>query len=739
MNKNFIKAGNERCSFEKHVSAPYFRRSFMLDFVPDTAEISVCGLGFYLLYINGVEITKGELAPYISNPDDYCYYDSYDLKKYLKKGENVIGIVLGNGFMNCFGGSVWDFDKADWTGVPRVAVSFFAQSGDMRLEFIADSEFKVSSSPITFDELRMGEFYDARLEQPGWNEPGFDDSGWESAASCEAPRGELCLCRADPIKVIKELKPQKITEQDGGYLYDFGENSAGVCRLKIKAEPGQRIIMQHGEILTGGSFDNSNINYEEEWGDYIQKDIYTAKGEGTEVYTPRFTYHGFRYVFVSGITPSQATEDLLTYCVMSSDLKEIGGFHCSDETVNTLFEMVQRADRSNFYYFPTDCPHREKNGWTGDASMSADQMIMMYDADVSWRVWLDNIRKSQSDEGILPGIVPTGGWGFAWGNGPAWDSVLFNLPYMLYRYRGDTEVIRENSHAMLRYLEYILKRRSADGTVAIGLGDWVPVGKPSKDYDAPLALTDSIMVMDMAKKAAEMFNAVGYTHNARYAEGIYRDMRDTIRRVLIDKSTMLASGNCQTSQAMSLYYGVFEESEEKEAFVRLIELIHAKGDNFDCGFLGMHVLFHVLSKFGESELAFHMITKKEYPSYACLIDRGETAMVEQFVPEKDIPEGVISSSHNHHFLADISRWFMCELAGLYIVNSQEVEIRPKFIEKIDFASAYYDLPKGRAEVSWKRTADGIKLDVNCCDGVVCNIVLENGYSMQNGIVVKTNK
>jgi len=735
MNKNFIKATVDKCTFDNHVPAPYVRRSFKLDFVPDTATISICGLGFYILYINGKEITKGEMAPYISNPDHYCYYDTYDIKKYLNSGENVIGIILGNGFMNCFGGNVWRFDKNDWTGTPRMALEFSAHNDDQSLEFIADECFKTYPSPILFDDIRMGMHYDARNEQNDWNEIGFDDSNWSSMLPAETPRGEMSLCKADPIVVTREIKPISICGHQGGYLYDFGENTAGVCRLKINAECGQKIILRHGEILKDGEFDMSNINYEKYWSDYNQKDIYIAKGEGTEYFTPRFTYHGFRYVLVEGISETQATEELLTYCVMNSDLKTIGGFKCSDETVNTLYEMVQRSDLSNFYYFPSDCPHREKNGWTGDVSLSADQMIMMYDADISWRVWLDNVRKAQDNTGRLPGVVPTGDWGYENVNGPTWDSALFNVPYMLYKYRGDTDVIKENAHAMMRYLAYILTRRNDDGTIAYGIGDYNPVNKPCRDYDTPLEFTDSLMVMDMARKASEMFDVIGYTHNARYARGIYEDMRCVIRSKFINDK-FVVSGSSQSSQSLALYYGVFEEHEEKCAFKHLVEFIHAKNDSFDCGFLGMHVIFHVLSKFGESELAFKMIMKKEYPSYARLIELGETTLPEQFKPEKDAHPGIISSSHNHHIFGDISRWFMCEIAGLYIVNSEEVEVHPKFIDSLEFASAYYDLPKGRVEVLWQRVPEGIKLDVNCCDGIVCNIVLEDEYVFKDCIVIK---
>ena len=722
LQKKFIKATSAYCSFDNHVNAPYLRRSFTLDFTPETARIAICGLGFYRLFINGKDITKGALAPYISNPDHYCYYDTYDLSDQLGQGENVIGILLGNGFMNPFGGAIWDFEKADWKGAPRVALELTAQGEGKELRLEADESFKVHPSPILFDEYRMGEHYDAGLEIKGWNMPGFDDGSWENAIPAETPRGELKKCEAEPIRVQKRLQPVSITKCEDGYLYDFGENTAGLTELTITAQPGQQITLWHGEILQEGKFYFKNIIFErpgfEFYYEYNQKTIYIAKGGEKERYVPSFVYYGFRYVLVQGITEEQATKDLLTYLVMNSDLRHIGGFECSDETANTLFEMVKRSDLANFYYFPTDCPHREKNGWTGDASMSSDHMALLYDVEDSWREWLRNIGKSQNAVGAIPGIVPTFDWGFAWGNGPAWDSVLFNLPYMLYKYRGNTDVIRENAHAMVRYLEYILTRRSEDGTVAIGLGDWVPVGKPADAYDAPLALTDSIMVMDMAKKAHEMLKAIGYDRPAQLAEGVYRDMRSAIRDNLLDHETMEMAGKCQSSQAMALYYGVFETAEEEKAFQNLLRYIHQNNDSFDCGFLGMHVLFHVLSDFGQGELAYHMITKKEYPSYGHMIVCGDTAMTETF-----LRQGKIGSSHNHHFLGDIARWFMTRVAGLYIADDTHVEIRPDYISFLTFAGAYYELPAGKVSVHWEKKGEIYELKVSCPEAVDCKLVL----------------
>ncbi len=729
MEKNFIRATDVYGTLEDYVFAPYMRRSFELEFVPDNAQISICGLGFYVLCINGIDITKGHIAPYISNPDHYCYYDSYDITEHLVCGKNTVGIILGNGFMNSLGGYTWDFDKAPWRGTPRVAFELVAEANDREtVKIVADEDVRVNTSPIYFDDIRYGEYYDARASIDAWSLPNFDDSNWKFAIPAKAPRGELKLCNAEPIKVSKVIKAKNIIKCKKGYIYDFGVNSAGVCRLTVKNSiSGQRLVLRYAERVKDGELCVDGTVFEGRFPHYYdnnQKDVYICRGGESETWKPSFTYHGFRYVLVEGLEDSQATEDLLTFEIMHSALKKHGDFQCSNETVNTLFAMVQNSDMSNFYYYPTDCPHREKNGWTGDAALSCFHMMMLYDCEHSFEEWLACIRKSQNDKGALPGIVPTDTWGYEWGNGPGWDSVAFYLPYECWRLRGNTQIIKDNAHMMVRYLEYVMTRRNSDGTVSIGLGDWASVGRRYSKFLTPLEVSDSIIVMDMAKKAAEMFDSVGYTHQASFAKGIYDDMRATVRRELLDKEKCILKGRTQTAQAMGLYHGIFEDDECNKAFAVLLELIHESNDSIDCGIYGMLTMFHVLSWYGESELALKMIIKDEYPSYGNLILEGETSL-----PERFMPDGAPYDSHNHHFFGDISRWFICEIAGLKVKGCKDVVISPQFMKSIDWAEAEYELPDGKVFVHWQRKSDeSIDVEYSCPNNVKCDLILPQTIS-----------
>ncbi len=756
----FIKASREMCDFDHPVPAPYLRKAFTLAADPTHAEITICGLGFYELFINGQNITKGPLAPYISNPDDVCYYDHYSLDGLLKKGKNAIGILLGNGFRNAFGGFVWDFDKAPCRGVPTVALCLEARDGQNTLEIEADETFRTHPSPVLFDDERMGCRYDARKEIPGWSAPDFDDSAWAFAMPEKKPRGIAKLCEAEPIAVTDTLSAVQITYHDEmpycyesmkndaaplkdavakrAYVYDFGVNGAGVTRLTIKnSVPGQKIIIRHAEDLVHGEVSvNSTIflrrDTARQYIEYGQTDVYTCKG-GDETFTPVFKYDGFRYAIVEGLTAEQATPDAVAFLVMNSDLKERADFSCSDPTLNKLQACARRSDLSNFYYFPTDCPHREKNGWTGDASVSSEHMLLNLTAEKSLREWLLNIRLSQRADGALPGIVPTGGWGFAWGNGPAWDSVCVNLPYYIYRFTGDRDVILENAAMMMRYLYYAARRRDERGLIAIGLGDWLdPFEKEHGGIASPLSVTDSATIYDISRKAAFLFSQAGLAREADYARAFAGDMRNSFRKHLIDPETKTAAGDCQTSQALAIETGLFDECELPLARRRLIEIIHRDGDVNACGMIGLRYIYHALIHAGEADLAYQLITSTSRSCYGYWMAHGATSLWECFPDLETGTEG----SKNHHFMGDISSLFIQEFAGLKpnprCDDVNAFEISPHFVKRLNFAEAYYNSPKGKIFVRWDRTPSAIAIRISAPKETRGRLLLPEGYALADG-------
>jgi alpha-L-rhamnosidase len=632
-------------------------------------------------------------------------------------------VWLGNGIQNNPGGYVWDFDTAPWVAAPCLGCRL--TFSDRTIE--SDESFRVAPSPLLMDDFRWGEVYDANRELPGWNAPGFDDGDWRIAQGCPRPSGRLVPCDCEPIAVIREIPPVSIEREPDGWRYDFGVNTAGVCRMNITGRPGQRVELYHGELLANGRFDNGNLNFHRSDLDVnVQRDVYTCRG-GEECYEPVFTYHAFRYVLVKGLEDHQAVPSLLTLIEFHSALAERGRFECSDPIVNQIQEITLRSDLSCFHYFPNDCPHREKNGWTADAALSCEQMLINLAPEKSLRQWLHAIRMAQDERGALPGIVPTGGWGFAWGNGPAWDNVLFYLPYFMYQYRWDDAVLRENAHAMLRYLQYIGTKRDAEGLYAVGLGDWCPAGREADDYKAPLRVTDTILVADLAHKAAEMFAASGLTREEAFARDLYIETRAAFRQRLIDRASLMAEGACQTSQAMALFYGMFEPEETGRAFERLLELVHAADDHLDVGVLGGRVLFHVLTAYGHSELAYHLITRPDFPSYGDWVARGATTLWEEFLKEGS----PTPYSRNHHFWGDVSGWFYRALGGIR-VSFRRVDIRPAFVPPLTEVRCEHVTPAGTTRVHWTRDDGAVMLRVEAPKNLEGRIALQTPWRFEDG-------
>lgn len=733
----FIKATDKYCSLDEHVAAPIFRKTFELSDEVKAATLEIAVTGFYVLYVNGVDITKGLLAPYIANPDHIVYLDRYDIAPYLHEGKNAIAAILGNGFANQDVTS-WEFNVAPFRTAPKLAVSVKIDTPTGVNEFYSDESFKIRDSAYLFDMYRYGVIYDARREEEGFALADFDDSSWDYAKLADAPKGNITPSRALPIKIREELKPVRVERQSDfyclyykngepmkecyisdGYLYDFGVNTAGVCRLKIKGEIGQKITVRHGENLKDGRFDiGSTVTVKADTTrtiNYLQTDVYYLRGGEEEIFFPQFTYHGFRFAFVEGITAEQATEELLTYAVFNTDIPLRSHFECSDSVLSALYDITIRADLSNFHHFPTDCPHREKNGWTGDASVSAHQLLLAFDCAEALGVWLESARYAQTPEGKLPGIIPTSTWGYAWGSGPAWDAVIFNVPYYIYRYDGRVDIIADNADMMEKYLHYIATRRDSRGLVACGLGDWCQPRRDGEAIASPLELTDSLQVLEMAQKAMLMFKVIGRTEAANYAQSLAEEMRAAIREHLINGETRVAIGNCQTSQALAIRFGLFTDGELPDAYGKLIEMIRAKDDHVYCGMIGLRHIFHVLFENGDADLALKMITRPDAPSYGSMLELGATALFESLIPNG------LNESENHHFYGDILHLFISKLVGIRVnptlTNTQSAVITPIIPSTVSHASASYDFRCGTLYVKWQKISDThIRVEISAPKG-----------------------
>ncbi len=722
----FVSASAEKNEFSRHVAAPYIRKSFNLTAAPQKAELCVCGLGFYRLFVNGRELTRGVLAPYISNPDDICCYDIYDLKNVLRAGKNAVTFLLGNGMQNCIGGAVWDFEKAAFRSSPKLAA---ALECDGETVFGSMEDAVCADSPVTFDDLRSGEHYDMRRYDSAVFSADYDDSAWKKAVRVAAPKGEKRVRVSEPVVISHYLhgrligkgtlkepeKPMKNGEYplpadeviSTGYVYDFGVNTAGMFRLELNARAGQKVILQFGEVYENGVLDVTQMYFLPHG--YDHRAVLVCR-DGENICSPSFTYFGARYCLVYGIDEEQAKTLTLDFGVCHSDLERRGFFACSNPVANALYANCIRSDLANFVHFPTDCPQREKNGWTGDASVSAEQFMTNFECLRSFSEWLKHIQKAQRPDGELPGIVPTGGWGFDWGNGPGWDAVCVNLPYAAWKFDGDTEILRDNADMIDRYFDYLGSKVRSDGTYEFGLGDWCPVGGTIK---APLALTDSCTLYDILRKGELIFKKLGMDERAEKAASKAASLRAAVRKNLINGC--IAAGECQTSQAMCLYYGLFDPDEFDTAYGVLMQMIGSAGGRFDGGIFGARCIFRLLAEHGDAAKAFDMICRTDGPSFGEWIAQGATSMYENF----GAPQ-----SRNHHFYGDISAFFIKHIAGIDYSRFDGVAravVSPAFIPGLD--RAYGETCGVRAE--WRRSGRNVILTVAPGEAVG-RIVLQSG-------------
>ena len=724
--KQYIAATTAYNTAERYIPQPLLRRTFHVGEGLKCAELTIGSLGYYEVHVNGIDITKGLMAPYRSAPDTINYFDRYDVTAQLTAGKNCLGAILGNGIQNSIE-PTWNFNELPWRSAPALAFCLTLTYGDRTETIESDSQTLSADSPILFNDFHYGEYYDARLEQPGWDLPDFDDSAWKPALLAAAPDDEPRLCEAEPIRIVGERKPIEIRKQrDGSFIYDFGVNDSGLCLLKINGNPGQKLTLRYFECLQDGKPYLNNIRFAPDR--RFQEDEYTCAG-GDATHLARFTYHGFRYVWISGIEKEQATEELLTCLIIHSDVETIGSFTCSNEIINKLQECTLRSDLSNLHYFPTDCPHREKNGWTADASLSTEQFLLNIAPENCYREWLRIIYKTRDERGALPGIIPTGGWGFHWGNGPAWDNVIAWIPYFTYRYRGDRRIIEEAAAPLLRYLRYLQTRRDEKGLLAIGLGDWCQAATAGGgSFETPLVVTDTILSLDIARKAAFIYEELGLAAEKAEADTLADSLYTSIRTHLVANNTIY--GETQTAQAMGIFYEIFTAEEKPAAFAKLVELIHVKNDFMAVGVLGGRCIFRVLAEFGRIDLAMKMMLRPEFPSYGNWIIRGTTTLWENFHPE-----GEKLDSRNHHFWGDISAWFYRYLGGIDLNPTardvNHLNVAPLFPDGMEHAAATHRHPAGEIATRWERNGNTVTLQVTVPDALHGEILAPNGWYFEN--------
>lgn len=699
---------------------PLLRREFAVEKPIKRARVYVTGLGYYELSINGKKVGDRRLEPGYTRYDKRVLYATHDVTDMLRTGRNALGMMLGNGWFNVQAKAAWDFDKAPWRASPRMLLELRIEFEDGSTETIAsDEKWKSSDGPITFNGIYGGETYDATREQKGWNEPEFDDAKWDAAEVVKGPGGRLVAQAMQPIKVDKTLTPVKVTEpKPGVFVFDAGQNLAGNAELKIEGSAGTKITMKYGERLNDDGTVNQDIIAVHVWNkdrnQQFQTDTYILKGEGEENWQSRFVYHGFQYVEVAGAS-SKLTADNLKINFIHSAVPEAGHFACSNPLFNQIWENARWSFLSNLHGIPTDCPHREKNGWMADAHLACETALWNYDAVTVYEKWLDDMADEQQADGKLPGIVPTGGWGYAWGNGPAWDSAFLIIPDYLHLYYGDSRMRERLYDQHRRYVDY-LTREAKTGTNAIGLGDYVPYKTTT-----PEIVTSTAYHYHDAGIVAETARLLGKQDDAKQYSAEAERIKSAFNRELYDPQTHHYANGSQTSQSTALFHGLVEPKQVKEVTEALVANVHSTNDHLDTGVLGSKYLLHALTDNGHAELAYKVASQTTQPSWGWWIKEGANTLWEMWTAD---------GSHNHIFLGDCVNWYVRTLVGINpdpaAPGFKQIIIKPQPLGNLTFAEARYESVRGPIFCRWDRSDDQFKLKVAIPANTTATVYLPAG-------------
>lgn len=627
--------------------ATYLQREFVLNKV-DESYLHIAGLGLFTLFINGKKVSDDVLTCPFTNYNQSVLYATYDVTSYLTVGENSICAVLGDGWFNQTATDEWGFYKADWR---KNAMMCLFLEGAYTL--YSDWSWNCSTEgPIRASAIRLGEQVDfSKAEAINFSIP---------AKKMEAPKGKLKSMQEFPIREVEYIEYKSVKDFNGCLQFDFGESITGYVQLSC-CNQGKIYIRYGDRIGSDGKIDNkSNGQYVYEKG--FQTDVVIGNGQMNE-YKPCFTYHAFRYVEIEGLEYIPSANELRAVLIRSA-FKKYGSFTCSNVRLNTLFNMSLRSMECNYTGIPTDCPHREKNGWTGDMQLSCSTYIKNFDLSINLYKWLEDICEAQREDGCIPCIVPTAGWGYTWGNGPAWDFALFALPYQLYVQRGETYAIQLVYETCGRYLEYLCKKEQ-DNLIELGLGDW-NYPKDIAIEICPLELISSCYYYRMLYLYAIFSEVMGVKDMQKKSFKKAMSVKQTIQQKYLVRSGEQLCG--MTALAAVLYFDIAEGDEYKKIFERLVQEIESERYRALFGILGAQYVHNVLCKNGRGDIFVAMMECSEYPSFGLWIEKGATALWEDF-------EG--TNSRNHHMFSNIA-----DVMQTYILGIREEMCGEKYLLKI---------------------------------------------------------
>ncbi|MEP4531664.1 MAG: family 78 glycoside hydrolase catalytic domain [Cyclobacteriaceae bacterium] len=717
-------------NLKQSAPCPYFRKEFKVDKEIASAKVYASALGLYELELNGAKVGDEVFAPGWTNYHQRLQYQVYDITAQVSKGANAIGAIVGDGWYRGHFGW-WENNRNGYGEELGLLCQIHLTFVDGSKEVITtDQSWKASNGPILKSDIYNGETYDARLEIDEWSSAGFDDQSWQSVEILDHSESILVNSVGEKVKKIQEIVPVEIiTTPKGEQVLDLGQNMVGWARLKVSGNPGDQVTLKFAEVLDKeGNFYTDNLRNIE------CTDRYILKGENEEVYEPRFTFHGFRYVMVDGF-PGELTKESITGIVVHSDMPQTGSFECSDPMISQLQSNIQWGQKGNFLDVPTDCPQRdERLGWTGDAQAFAPTASFNFNTAPFFTKWLRDLATEQKEDGSVPWVVPNNivdGGGTGWSDGfgaTGWADAAVVIPWVLYQSYGDVRILEEQYNSMKGWVDYMIHHAGDSYVFDYGFhfGDWLSFAEyESYNYNAPDygfagAHTDKALIAtayfyyssNLLLKTAEL---IGKAEDVIELANLLPKIKEAWNKEFMTRTGRLVSST-QAAYAIGLVFDLVAEDKKEIIAKRLADDVSYFG-HLTTGFLGTPVLNYALSDTGSLNLAYQLLHNDRYPSWLYPVTMGATTIWERWDGIR--PDGSFQTtgmnSFNHYAYGAIGEWLYSRVAGLRIdpqnPGYKNVIFNPHPGGKLTWAKAEIETMYGVASAKWEIEVGAIKYEI----------------------------
>jgi len=681
---------------------PLLRKTFSINKPVKKATLYICGLGHFDMSLNGKKVGDHFLDPGWTQYDKQALYVPFDLTNQLEQGNNTIGVMLGNGFYYIPRDKRYRKMTGAY-GYPKMICRLVIEYADGSTGgLISDESWKTAPGPIIFTSIYGGEDYNANLEQPGWNTNNFGDAKWQNAITVSGPP-QLNAQAADPLKVMQEFMPVSQTHiSTGSWVYDLGQNASGIPEITVQGKKGDTVRITPAELLHPDGSANQNGSGKPHYYNYI------LKGNGPETWHPQFTYYGFRYLQVDGAVPQgEANSGQLPVMLAIKGLHTrnsattVGSFTCSYDLFNRTFKLIDWAMKSNMASVFTDCPHREKLGWLEEAHLVGSSLRYNYDIHRLALKCISDMRLAQTPEGLIPEIAPEfTKFGDPFRDSPEWGSNAIILPWYVYQWYGDKEVLAQNYDMMKRYLDY-LGTKANDHILTQGLGDWYDQGPKAPGYSqqTPKGITATAFYfydLDIVAKIALMLCK---TQDAEQQEKLAAEVRQAYNKVFFNTQTKEYGTGSQTANAISVYMGLVEPQDKQAVIDNIVKELRDHGNSLTAGDIGFRYLLRALDDAGRSDVIYDMNSRSDVPGYGYQLAHGATALTESWA-------ALPAVSNNHFMLGHIMEWFYSGLGGIRSapggIAMNKIVIRPEVVGSITYAKTSYGSPYGVIATDWKK-------------------------------------